>query len=327
MSELIEKLSQELCENDGYRTRRSPASKEKFAEFVSAFMTERGYTGGADGNFALKKDDVNLVYGDEKTAKIILGAHYDTSKNSATLPSFFVTNGAGIVADVFLGLFYLFLAFGVTTLLAVYAEWWIALIWFVLGCTWVGSNFYRDNKFNFNDNTSGCITLLAVADEIAKNSAELKDSVCFVFFDGEETGFHGSKRFHKKLKSSLPPDEYKKKTLLNFDCVGGRDPDFHLYVSRDDGKAVAEQIKALASEAVTIVKSPLLPTDSQAFKDIAAVTFIRTHKVLIRPLTKLDGAHTKKDNTISPAKIASVTAAALGYIKKFAARENSDKIF
>ena len=71
------------------------------------------------------------------------------------------------------------------------------------------------NKKNYNDNTSGCITLLKLMDKYQKLPQKQKDKIAFVFFDNEEKFLLGSFSFkhqHKKI--------YKDKTFVNLDCVG-----------------------------------------------------------------------------------------------------------
>ncbi|MDR2634498.1 MAG: M28 family peptidase [Clostridiales bacterium] len=314
---MIDKLNEDLCVNEHYRVRAHGPQKEAFYGYVKGYLYERGYDGRADGGFQDKKGAVNLVFGNETDADIFLTAHYDTPKNSATLPSFFVTNTAGIFADVIMGLLYIFIAFGVTALIGIFAGWYYAAAYFVLGLTWAASNFARDNKFNFNDNTSGCIALMEIADKIANECPEIKDKLCFVFFDKEETGAQGSKKLKKRLSASLSPEIYRSKIFLNFDCVGGRDKDLNIYVYTDDGIKLAEEIKKYApgQKEITVFKTSLLPTDANNFKDARAMTFISTSKRLFYPLSKLKDAHTKNDRYLDGNMIGYYTQTVVSYIK------------
>ncbi|MDR2091112.1 MAG: M28 family peptidase [Clostridiales bacterium] len=245
---MIEKLNADLCADKRYRVRAHGEQKADFFGYVKKYMSEHGYDGRADGDFGDAKGAANLVFGDETKAEIFLTAHYDTPKNAATLPSFFVTNKAGIVADVFMGLGYIFIAFGVTALLGFFVSWYAAIAYFLLGLVWAGSNFSRDNEFNFNDNTSGCIAIMEIAAKIAEECPEMKNRLCFVFFDREETGAQGSKKFRKRLLSALQPEVFRSKIFLNFDCVGGRDKDLNIYVYTEEGQKLANQIKAFAPD-------------------------------------------------------------------------------
>ena len=69
----------------------------------------------------------------------------------------------------------------------------------------------KANKHCVNDNTSGVMTLLEIAQALP---AEQRERVCFVFFDNEEKGLFGSAAFAKAHKKA------RLNTLnLNFDCV------------------------------------------------------------------------------------------------------------
>ena len=68
------------------------------------------------------------------------------------------------------------------------------------------------NKHNANDNTSGVLTLLYIMKKLPPN---MRNKVCFVFFDNEEKGLLGSKAMNKKYK-----DLFLAKLVINFDCVG-----------------------------------------------------------------------------------------------------------
>ncbi len=73
----------------------------------------------------------------------------------------------------------------------------------------------KPNRHTANDNTSGVVTLLETALAMPD---DLRDQVCFVFFDNEERGLLGSTGFAKTYKHA------RKNTLLvNFDCVSDGD--------------------------------------------------------------------------------------------------------
>jgi len=66
------------------------------------------------------------------------------------------------------------------------------------------------------DNGSGVIDILAAAKAMALSGIQLKRSVVFVFFGGEETGLHGSRLYAQK--PSLPAE--KALVFINLDMVG-----------------------------------------------------------------------------------------------------------
>ena len=71
------------------------------------------------------------------------------------------------------------------------------------------------NPSNANDNTSGVVTLLALAGSL---SPENRKDVCFVLFDLEEAGLIGSSSYQSKHKK-----ETARQLVLNLDCVGEGD--------------------------------------------------------------------------------------------------------
>ncbi|MDR3264008.1 MAG: M28 family peptidase [Clostridiales bacterium] len=310
---MIDKLHQELNVEEKFRVRRDPKVKREFFDYVNAHFTERGYSGRPDGEF-LPKTPTNLIFGDEKKADILLTAHYDTCLNGSTIPSFFVTNTLGIVADVFIGLFFLFgVAIAGTILMAIFTGWY-AIPYFFAGVLWVYTGFSRINKHNFNDNTSGCIALLEIADKIAKNYPELKDRIAFVFMDLEESRLVGSKFLHKKLKAELAPEIYSQKLLINFDCIGGRDKTKTIYSNSDGGIALANKLKEVANLNVKIYRSPLIATDSMPFKDIASFSFMSTSPFILKELTVMKDIHSNRDKYFDPEMVGEYTSAVLKFL-------------
>lgn len=71
------------------------------------------------------------------------------------------------------------------------------------------------NPSNANDNTSGVVTLLALAGSLPPESRE---NVCFILFDLEEAGLIGSSSYQSKHKK-----ETARQLVLNLDCVGEGD--------------------------------------------------------------------------------------------------------
>jgi hypothetical protein len=309
----IEKLNRDLCGDASFRMRRKPADKRRFFDYVNEYMSERKVEGRTDGEF---EKTANLIFGDEKKAEVLLTAHYDTSKSGLTMPPIFVTNKAGIIGDaVVLSGIMIFVVAGVV-LLGLFAGWGYAAAFFAACGVYTALSFMFDNKFNFNDNTSGCIALLDIADRLSRNNPEIFEKICFVFFDGEEKGTLGSKKLKKQLAAALPKDEYLNKILLNFDCVGGRDEDICIYVHNERGLSVAKEIKAAAPKdrEISLFKTPLLPTDSMPFSDIASATFISTSKSVLKPLTKLSDTHSKRDDFLDENMIDFYAAAATEYL-------------
>ncbi|MDR1735209.1 MAG: M28 family peptidase [Oscillospiraceae bacterium] len=307
MSEIIETLDHDFNTDSCFRIRRSKEVKQDFYGYVSAFLTERGWQGRTDGDFDCGFGKIsNIIFGDERKAKIILGAHYDTPKTGYTAPNFYITNNRGYAVDWVIGGGILGVVFGGATaaykltkkasgsnaLSAAAAGTWLALM-----AAYTAVSFTWDNPTNFNDNTSGCIALLAIADRIAKEAPELRDDICIVFFDKEENGVLGSKKFAKALAGALSPADLQEKLMLNFDCIGGRDPFFRLYSRPGKGVEIAEQIRALSGrQDFAIHATNHFPSDSNSFKAFPAISFISVSKRLFPGFEKLKDTHSKRDN-------------------------------
>ncbi|MDR2753423.1 MAG: M28 family peptidase [Oscillospiraceae bacterium] len=316
---MLEQLKQDLCGNTQFRVRRSPDVKREFFGYVGAFLNERGWQGRPDGDF---KQVTNLIFGDERKAKVLITAHYDTPKTGYTAPNFYVTNDRGYAADWVIGAGILTAVFGGATAAYKTAKhfkqngWPYAAGWLGLMAAYTAASFTIDNKFNFNDNTSGCIALLGIADWVAKNRPELRDQIAIVFFDQEESGLRGSKKFNKALLSSLAPEVLSQKLLLNFDCVGGRDSLFRLYTNTPEGLAIARKVRAHSDRADFLTyQTNHFPSDSSSFKAFPALSFISVKNSPLPGLEKLSDTHSKRDNFLDTAMVREyidLTAAFLG---------------
>lgn len=146
----------------------------------------------------------NVVIGNLKKAKYVLGAHYDTPPR---MPAFLMKSIVlfNILSFLFILLTFIIL-FTYELPLIIGAIVYLVSFLYIMG-------FGIANKYNYNDNTSGVLTVLSLMEKV-KN----KD-VAYVFFDNEEKGLIGSMQLAfimKKIKSYQP----RKKVYINFDCVG-----------------------------------------------------------------------------------------------------------
>lgn len=143
----------------------------------------------------------NVLIGDLNSAKYVICAHYDTPprmpaflmKSSLLLNLFIIIIGIVIIlsfsVDYRLGII----------LLLVYYLYLLHLLGFISIA----------NKYNYNDNTSGVISLLYMMEKYKS------EKVCYLFFDNEEKGLIGSTIFRKKFRSKLRGKEF-----INLDCIG-----------------------------------------------------------------------------------------------------------
>ncbi|MDR2046977.1 MAG: M28 family peptidase [Clostridiales bacterium] len=303
--ELLKRLERDLCLDEKFRVRRKPEVKKEFFAYAEKFFAERGYTGYADGDFYDKKDKANLIFGDENSADVILTAHYDTPKNNAGLkPFMFLFNKAGFFAQGFSMLFVLALVAVPAILFGVYLHSALSVLWIALMSAWVFPNYFIfDNKFNFNDNMSGCIALFYLADKIAVERPELKDRLCFVFTDKEESGVKGAKKFKERLLKKLGKEELAKKINLNFDCVGGRDPLNFLVTNTDGGLGIAEKIAK--GRDFGVYKWRIVNMDTHAFKELRSVSFCTASvRYGVKSLLESKDIHTNRDDYLDVERLA-----------------------
>jgi aminopeptidase N len=69
-----------------------------------------------------------------------------------------------------------------------------------------------------NDNASGIVAMLAVAQSIVQNEAKPKRTIVFAAFGAEETGMHGSYYYEGHAPEALPADRIVQ--VINLDMVG-----------------------------------------------------------------------------------------------------------
>lgn len=195
---MVEKLVDELSFSQQRMHRKS---KSRFREYLKskAVKLDLEYSEKPKTIFAK-----NVVIGDLEKAKFVLTAHYDTPPR---MPAFLMRsvlffNIAALV--IVLGLFILFPLLELPVIL-------LPLIYMLLFFHTMG--FGIANKYNFNDNSSGVITVLGLMESL-KNQ-----EVAYVFFDNEEKGLLGSFALSKYMKKNKQYDP-KNKIFINFDCVG-----------------------------------------------------------------------------------------------------------
>lgn len=203
-----------------YEIRKSNKEKSVFIAYLTERLKKAGYNPETDivveekGKGLFKSR--NIVVGDPKEAKVLLGAHYDTC---AWMPF------PNVMAPTNPVLFW-----GFQILLALMLMGFAGLIGFVIGfflhngevayfvfltaliLLMIQMMFGIHNKHTANDNTSGIITLTHILESLPE---EQRKKVCVIYFDNEEKGLFGSSFFYSKHKKQI-----KDKMLINFDCVG-----------------------------------------------------------------------------------------------------------
>ncbi|MDD3106861.1 MAG: M28 family peptidase [Bacilli bacterium] len=184
-----------------FQERMHSQSKRRFRDYLENKAKEIGYESHMIPKSIFSK---NVVIGNLESAEYILTAHYDTPPR---MPYFLVQN------VLFFNLFmiaFTIIILGLSILLSI-----PMVVPIIILLLFFGYNFgfpAISNKYNFNDNTSGVLTLLFLMNKL-KNP-----KVAYVFFDNEEKGLFGSIGLSRYLhKSKL---DFRSRKFINFDCVG-----------------------------------------------------------------------------------------------------------
>ncbi len=199
-----------------YPIRKSRKQKKAFRADVCAYLHGLGYeTAEEKGSLGTR----NVVIGDPKTAKYLITAHYDTCAHMP-VPNFITP------CNFWIYLLYQLLVTGVI-LIAAGAVGYLAnlIVRDSMISLWIGYMAMLGflylmmlgpaNKHNANDNTSGVVSVLQMAQSLPQ---VLREDVCFVLFDLEEAGLIGSASYYSAHKTQA-----KQQLVLNLDCVGDGD--------------------------------------------------------------------------------------------------------
>lgn len=275
---------------DEMQVRKSRKQKAAFRAWLCGELEAAGYAPAVEESFAAR----NVVAGDPATAKVLYTAHYDTQA-VLPIPNFITPRNLGfyvmyqLVFCVLICLLVTVVNVAVNLSLDL-PEWAIPLPAYMTGifCIWWILDG-KANKHTANDNTSGVVTLVETALALPP---ELREKVCFVFFDNEEKGMFGSAAFVKRHRT------VKKKTLvINFDCVGDGDsiqffPQKRL--KKDAALSALESaFRRSGGKDVQIVRGfGFYPSDNANFKKGAGVCALK-HKPVIGYY--MDRIHTAKD--------------------------------
>lgn len=224
----------------------------------------------------------NLVFGDLASAKLVLTAHYDTPPLSV-LPNIIMPCKKGLkfaysmltvlpyIAAMLLS-YWGAVALGADTKTGLFVG---LAVYYILyfGKVYAG----LPNPNNYNDNTSGVLTLL---EAYAAMTDTQRERVAVVLFDNEEYGCVGSAWFYKQHKAQM--DE---KLLINFDCVG--DGDHFLLVRSNElpdawNEALKQAFPSVPGHTVVFdtAKNANHSSDHKHFKYFLSVLAVHDHPVL-----------------------------------------------
>ena len=319
-------LSREVLEK--FEIRKSKREKAAFRAWLQQKLTDMGYAPTVEQHKGLYTSH-NVVAGDPDKAKVLLTAHYDTCAvlpfpNFITPRNFFwyLVYQLLIVAVFFAMVFVVtfcatFLAVTVTDnvdlgavigMVCGYAVLIFDIWWMMDG---------KANRHTANDNTSGVVTLLEIAQALPE---ELRGEVCFVWFDNEERGLLGSGAFAKKHKAAK-----KNALVLNFDCVGDGDSlqFFPAKKVKKDGTPdlLRGSFLAAGEKTVEVVEGfGFYPSDQAAFAHGVGICALKKSKLFG---WYMDRIHTKRDTVLDEGNIDLLRAGTVRLVQTLREKEET----
>lgn len=268
-----------------YQVRKTKKQKDEFIDLLMNELKDEQVRIEQSGMFKSR----NIIVGDLEKSKYVLSAHYDTAP-VLPFPNFLTPKNLFIYLLFNIALIFGFIIISSTVCKVIFAVTQsvlftdilrITLLWFFI--LWMF--FGKANKHTANDNTSGVIVLL----ELMK-CKDIRDQVCFVFFDHEELGLLGSSTFSKKYKNIM-----KDKLLINFDCVS--DGDYMMLITSKSAESYKDKLNESfygENKYVVVSKSSntIYPSDQKNFKNHIGVAAFNKNKLYGYYIDKI---HTSKD--------------------------------
>jgi hypothetical protein len=173
--------------------------------------------------------------------------------------------------------------------------------------------FFFPNPWNAEDNTSGVLGLLALADW-AKDKPFKKD-LQFVFLDNEEWGLIGSNAIKMKWEKSghLNADT----TIISLDCVSRGGKPLIVYHKND---SIAQEVYPFMrrylpqTEVFDMKKIPL--SDNYTFRKLGAIDISFADPAIIPGGYYIPKIHIPRDREFSPEKTALLVEGLTDFIQK-----------
>lgn len=282
-----------------YMIRKSKKQKTSFINFIKNELSNNNFNVTIE-KYDYKDNNRNIIVGDFKSAKYIYTAHYDTCATLGLFPNFICPKNIFLflLIQTFIGFILVLpaiaMAFLVQHLLKPFGDLYallgyeITLLSLLFGAIYLLIYGFA-NKNNYNDNTSGIITLIEM---IKKIPLEYQNKVCFVFFDNEEKGLLGSKAFFKKHLMEKIED----KLFINFDCVS--EGDNLLFIHKNVSNNILDHLSSYQEKItnkdliITSHKKAIFPSDHKKFPNYIGVGAFNKKKGIGLYLGRI---HTKRD--------------------------------
>lgn len=275
-----------------YMVRKSVKEKDNFATYLKENLPEFE-------NFKVEEinKNKNIVIGDINNCKYVFTAHYDTPATMLFFPNFLTPKNplVFIIYQIIMGVLIAGIAmlFGFLGTLINFDFRFGLLVGLFLICHQLLYGY--PNKNNYNDNTSGVITLIELYLSL---SVEERKKCTFVFFDNEEKGLKGSKAFKKRYEKIMEERE-----LINFDCVadGNHILLIHKKISEETLNKLSQYNNDNDKEIIIFdAKKTIYPSDQKNFKHSMGVAVFNKNKLFGYYVARL---HTMFDTTFDEKNI------------------------
>ena len=280
-----------------FEVRKSKAQKQAFIDLLAKEYGGRMHVEESGGLVKSR----NIVLGSPETAKTVYTAHYDTCAR-LPFPNFITPRNIFLYLLYQIAIVLLFLvpaaalellvgfltrnASPVVSLIAaegVLILTLLLLLWiFLVGVP---------NPHTANDNTSGVVTVLSLADRLADSP-----DAAFILFDNEEIGLFGSMAY-----AAAHPEVKKRTLVVNFDCVSDGDHFLVIFSKKAEKEPLYEELRArmpaLAAAYgkdadVCPKRGTIYPSDQANFITSAAVCALNRSPVVGLYMNRI---HTPKD--------------------------------
>lgn len=286
-----------------YEIRKSKKQKSAFIDMLAAHWGEHMRVENEKKYFSR-----NIVIGDTDSADVIFTAHYDTCA-VMPFPNFITPKNLFIylMYQLLLTAVILIPAILLTSAAAYFTESFILteLTLFVTAFGMIALLIFGPaNKHTANDNTSGVVSVLALADLIGADNGR---RIAFVLFDNEEAGLLGSAAFakrHKRIRDSA--------FVVNLDCVSDGDYIMAVFSKKAMGhpmySGIAEKADGIMKQygknaLIEKASSAFYPSDQANFKYGTAFAAMNKKRLLGYYVDKI---HTPADTVFDEDNLAAI---------------------
>ncbi|MEG8946949.1 M28 family peptidase [Rosettibacter firmus] len=304
-----------LLELQRYQKRNSRKEKNDFIDYLKQKFNKLGFEFNV-----VKTKLINSVHFEtvsDDNPDIILMAHYDTG---TILPCWYewLIRLTGHTRSILTALIVL-LVFKLVSL--TYNEIIINIFTITVGLSFFIPALFIKNQHTMNDNTSGVMALLLLAEKIAVDDS-LKKRVKIVFTDNEEKILIGSYQLRKIWeKNGL---NYKNAKIISVDCIGRGE---HVIISYNFVNSIAKELikvfekNKIRAKCINMCLVPL--SDAYNFWTTGAVNINMMYKTIIPGGYYIKNIHSYRDKEISKDNIKLIVESLIEYIKTYTTTQYS----